>query len=291
VFLLAFLGLNIVAGVAYVAFRLLTGSDLLDDAGASVRIPETHLIVLLLVIEPLTVGLVVLLRRFLDGESVASLGLSRAGPWARRLLAGMLHATVVMAVIGAAVATTSEGVAWTREPAASLAVRLALYAVLFAAVGFTEEFVMRGYVLRNLLLDVNRTAAVVLSAAFFAALHAANPGAEPLALVNVFLVGAYLALVAVRDGSIWYPIGFHFAWNLLLGFALSMPVSGVEVRGAVIIERDGGSSVFSGGAFGPEGSLVCSLLLLGLVALALRREAAERNAAGASGGSREGGVP
>jgi hypothetical protein len=203
----------------------------------------------------------------------------------------MLHATVVMAVIGAAVATTSEGVAWTREPAASLAVRLALYAVLFAAVGFTEEFVMRGYVLRNLLLDVNRTAAVVLSAAFFAALHAANPGAEPLALVNVFLVGAYLALVAVRDGSIWYPIGFHFAWNLLLGFALSMPVSGVEVRGAVIIERDGGSSVFSGGAFGPEGSLVCSLLLLGLVALALRREAAERNAAGASGGSREGGVP
>jgi membrane protease YdiL (CAAX protease family) len=291
VFLLAFLGLNVVAGAAYVAFRLFAGPDLMDDAGASVRIPETHLIALLLVIEPLTVGLVILLRRFLDRESVTSLGLSRTGPWARRLLTGMLHATIVMIVIGAAVAATSEDVVWTQERAVSLAARFALYAVLFAAVGFTEEFVMRGYVLRNLLLDVNRTAAVALSAAFFAVLHAANPGAEPLALANVFLVGAYLALVAVRDGSIWYPIGFHFAWNLLLGFVLSMPVSGVEVHGAVIIERDGGSSIFSGGAFGPEGSLVCSLLLLGLVALALRGEAADRAAGRASAGPPEGGAP
>jgi membrane protease YdiL (CAAX protease family) len=269
-FLLTFLGLNLLVGVAYLAIRLAAEPGLLEDPSSLAHFEESHLVALLLVLEPLTVGLVIFFRRFLDHASVESLGLARHTGWVRRAATGALHATLVMAVISAAVFATAPGIAITHEPAASFALRLLWYVALFAAVGFTEEFVVRGYVLRNLLLDVSERTAAVISALIFAVLHAANPGVEPLALLNVFLVGAYLALVTLRDGSLWYPIGFHFTWNFVLGFVLSLPVSGVPVQGTVVIERGGEPSIFSGGRFGPEGSLVCSAALLVLIAWVTR---------------------
>jgi len=269
-FLLTFLGLNILVGVGYVAIRLILEPGLLADPAGLTRIRETDLVALLLVIEPLTVLLVVFFRRVVDHAPVRTLGVAIGPGWVRRAATGALHATGVMAVLAAVIFASAPEISWTREPAGIFLVRLVSFLALFAAVGFTEEIVMRGYILRNLLLDMNARAAVALSAFIFAIFHAANPGFEPLAMANIFLVGVYLALVALKEGSLWYPIGFHFAWNFLLGFVLSLPVSGVPVEGAVVIERDGSPSIFSGGNFGPEASVVCSALLIFLVLRALR---------------------
>jgi membrane protease YdiL (CAAX protease family) len=138
--------------------------------------------------------------------------------------------------------------------------QFALHVAAFILVALNEEAAIRGYVFRNLLLAVKPVVAVGISSVLFAALHLFNPNMTPLAFVNLLLAGAFLAFSILRWGSLWYALGFHFLWNLHLGVFLSLPVSGVPVPGLLDVPTPQ-AAWLTGGHFGPEGSLVTTLLL------------------------------
>ncbi len=111
-------------------------------------------------------------------------------------------------------------------------------------------------------------------AAAFAALHAGNPHVTPLALVNIGLAGAVLGWLFWSGGGLAGAWTFHALWNWGLS-ALGLPVSGMALGMPLVATGfDGaGRPLLSGGAFGPEGSLVSTAALAALLAALVLRSA------------------
>ncbi len=100
-----------------------------------------------------------------------------------------------------------------------------------------EEVIFRGYVLRNLTQWGGLGAAVAGSAVLFAVVHGSNPGAGPLAILSIAVIGIFLALLRARS-SFWTVVGFHGMWNAGL-MLLSLPCSGIVFGGLVSVELTG----------------------------------------------------
>lgn len=127
----------------------------------------------------------------------------------------------------------------------------------FLIISIAEEMFFRGYVLRNLLLSLNKNLALTISAIFFTLLHVLNPNINLVSLFNIFLAGILLGISYVYTKNLWFPIGLHFSWNLsqsLLGFNVSGQdaYSIIEVN---ILEKN----ILNGGEFGLEGSILSTI--------------------------------
>jgi len=100
-------------------------------------------------------------------------------------------------------------------------------------------------------------------------MHISNPGITVLALINTMLFGMLFAYAYVRTGSLWAPIGMHFGWNLTLElFGVNLSGFTMSVTGFTLRWRTG--DLWSGGAYGPEGSLVTTLVVIVLFVVLAR---------------------
>jgi membrane protease YdiL (CAAX protease family) len=203
-------------------------------------------------------------RRFLDGQSLRSLGLQRAQGWVRQIVAGLLLGTVLMGLIFLVEWVlgwlTVEGFSWQVQPFASLLAGLFAYLLINVAVALYEELAFRGYILQNLRADWGVVAAMLVSSLFFGVFHGLNPNVTWLAVLNIFLAGVVLAACYLFTRSLWLPMAFHFSWNFVQGPILSFPLSGLTTTG-LLVTRIEGNNLLTGGAFGPEGGLLSTVVL------------------------------
>lgn len=135
--------------------------------------------------------------------------------------------------------------------------------LLYIAVGFAEELFFRGYCLNTLLQIGNQRMAIIGSSLIFTLAHFGNPNLTVVGLINIFIVGALLAFMFFKTGNLWMPIGFHIAWNYFQGDVFGFPVSGTVPHGIYNIAGMRGA-FWSGGAFGPEGGLLATALIVAL---------------------------
>ena len=84
----------------------------------------------------------------------------------------------------------------------------ALIAVVAVGAPLVEEFVYRGVILQSLEGRFNDTIALVVSAAFFGAIHL-----QPVEFPGLFLIGIVFGLCWQRSGRIACPILAHLAFN------------------------------------------------------------------------------
>jgi len=137
--------------------------------------------------------------------------------------------------------------------------------LLFLIVSLTEEILFRGYVLRCLMESMNKFAALLVSAILFALLHAANPNLSLVGNINLFLAGILLGLPYIYTKNLMFPIALHFSWNFfqsLFGFN----VSGVDSYSLIVFETPK-KTIFNGGDFGFEGSLLAIIFQILLIFL------------------------
>ncbi|MGM0214609.1 lysostaphin resistance A-like protein [Enterococcus sp. AZ109] len=132
--------------------------------------------------------------------------------------------------------------------------------ILFIAVGFTEEFLCRGFLLHRF-LRFGPFKALAFAAAIFSLLHLANPGVTVLSLVNIFLAGIFIGSTMFATNSIYTAVGVHITWNWVQGAIMGIPVSGSKGSGYFITRIVGDNAVITGGAFGAEGSIYCTIFL------------------------------
>jgi membrane protease YdiL (CAAX protease family) len=214
----------------------------------------------LVLILPLTY----LFRRFLDGQTLLSLGLSRTARCQREVVAGLLLGTLLIALVfaveGALGWLTVEGFRWQVQSPLPLLMSLLVYVLLMVAVAFYEELAYRGYILQNLNADWPVAVAVLSSSVVFGLFHGLNPNVTWLALINVSLAGVVLAACYLLTRSLWLPMAFHFSWNVSQGAIFSYPVSGLQAQG-LLLTTVGGNPLITGGAFGPEGGLLATAVL------------------------------
>jgi uncharacterized protein len=137
-----------------------------------------------------------------------------------------------------------------------------LYYIL---VGVEEELFVRGYLIQNLaeglhLPQISSKSAVLfayaLTSLFFGFLHANNLNATLASSLNLVLMGLFLGLGFILTGELAIPIGLHIAWNFTQGHVFGFPVSGSNDHLSLIATQQGGPTVWTGGAFGPEGGLI-----------------------------------
>ncbi len=133
--------------------------------------------------------------------------------------------------------------------------------ILLAAGAAGEELFFRGYGFQLLLANLGPYATILPVGVIFALLHGSNPAVNWFALANTAGFGILFGYAYLRSRDLWLPIGLHFGWNFtlpLFGVNLSglrMKVTGYEMAWTA-------GDLWSGGAYGPEASLLTSFALV-----------------------------
>jgi CAAX protease family protein len=142
-----------------------------------------------------------------------------------------------------------------------------VYAAIFALLAMREEFLYRGYGLFTLTAATAFWPAAVASTVWFAWTHAGNANESPIGLANVAIFGLLACFTLRRTGSLWMAIGFHATWDWGQTYLFGVGDSGhPPAPGHLLTSLVPGTAPawLSGGAVGPEGSLLCTGLLAAL---------------------------
>jgi uncharacterized protein len=212
----------------------------------------------------------------LEGRSFAAYGL----PWNQAFRSRFWQGAVVgigslAALVFALTAVGALQLTPPSQPGPLVLLIGAGYLALFVILGFREEFLYRGYGLSTLGGQIGFWPAAVITSVWFLATHAGNTGETALGLIAVGLFGVLACIVLQRTGNLWLPIGFHAAWNWGQTFLFGVGDSGhAPAPGhffTATVSRNA-PAWLSGGATGPEGSVLCLALFATLaVAFVLGR--------------------
>lgn len=137
-----------------------------------------------------------------------------------------------------------------------------VYALVFILVALREEFRARGYALFTLSAGIGFWPAAILSAAFFGYSHHGNSGEDWIGLFNAGVFGLLACFLLRRTGNLWMPIGFHMAFDWGETYFYGVPDSGQTLPGHLLNSSSSGAAWLSGGTVGPEGSVLCTLLIV-----------------------------
>lgn len=193
--------------------------------------------------------------RVVERRPVAELAPSgAAGELLRGFALGAALFAATMAILYlAGVATITRGDGW-----GALAAGLGLA----VAAALVEETLMRAIFFRLVEDSLGSVIALVSSAALFGFLHAFNPGATLISTIAIALeAGVLLAASYMVTRRLWMAIGLHTAWNFTEGGVFGASVSGTDAHG-LLSSHFSGRPILSGGAFGPEASVVAVVVCL-----------------------------
>ena len=257
----------------------------------------------------LPVGL--LLRRVLRPLVPRPSSVARLPP--HSLIEGALIAVGVLAatVIPAAVAGGfRDGPGWQSFASSGDPVGLGLTWLFFAVQALLEELVFRGIAMTLVAATAFAIVRLVLRrwgadtpagplqwtwlvtgllvnlfvSALFGLVHADNPNATPVAVLNVVLISLVLGQLVWTRASILGAWALHWVWNASV-VTLGLPISGLRFAPpvpalAVTGARDG---LLTGGQFGPEGALPCTVALVVTLGVLVWRSVLDVGAAVSSG--------
>nr|WP_315158188.1 type II CAAX endopeptidase family protein [uncultured Flavobacterium sp.] len=130
--------------------------------------------------------------------------------------------------------------------------------LLFIFVAISEEILVRGYILKNLLASFNSYIALFISAVIFSLLHVGNPNVDLFSLMQLFVAGILLGIPYIITRKLWFSIATHFSWNFFQGTIFGFNVSGIKQYSIIEIKFHT-ATIWNGGDFGFEGSLLCLL--------------------------------
>ena len=107
-----------------------------------------------------------------------------------------------------------------------------------------------------------------VTSTLFGFVHTGNGGENWIGIFAAAVIG-FIFCVSIRlTGSAWWAIGCHAAWDWSESYFYGTADSGMVAQGHYLSTSPAGNVLWSGGADGPEGSLlVLGVLLLLLVAL------------------------
>lgn len=212
--------------------------------------------------------------RFLEGLPWSSLGLTFHAGWLRDLLIGFAVGFAALAVtVGVAAAAGGLRFSFSESGTILPMARslIGLSALLFVA-ALAEEAMFRGYPLQTFTRARLPWVGVLVTLVFFGYVHLSNPNVTPgMTFTNTALAGLWLAVGYLRTRSLWFPLGLHWSWNWALGWFFGLPVSGMVVTSHPLLKgNDLGPIWLTGGSYGVEGGVACTVVLVAFTIITLR---------------------
>lgn len=194
-------------------------------------------------------------RKYIDKQSILSLGFVWKG-FKNHALTG-LFGGIAMLSFGTIFLIILKYLSFTNFEFNWLA--LLNGAMMMVLIAFYEELIFRGYILNNLMQDINKWWALAISAFIFMCVHLGNPGMDFLSSVEIFIAGIALGINYIYTKNLWFGFGLHFSWNFLQGPILGYQVSGINLP-STLHQSLTGPTFITGGAFGFEGSALCFIV-------------------------------
>lgn len=203
--------------------------------------------------------------RFVERRPFSTIGLT-APRGAARFGGGLLVGAGMMCATVAGIWLTGVLTAGAVAPAFASASSIASITLLlgaFAVQSSAEEILFRGWMLSAVAAKFGTIAAVIVSSAVFTLLHFERQ-ASWLFFFNVVLFALFACSWSLRTGNIWGVMGWHTAWNWLLGVGFGLRVTGLDTHMPALLVKltPAGPVWLTGGAEGSEGSIFCTAILL-----------------------------
>ena len=220
--------------------------------------------------------------RGVERRPLDTIGLTGAGAMRRFVHGHLIGVGSVLLVVGA-IAVLGGYQASGVLPALSSAGALGGALLLlfgFALQSSVEEIVFRGWMLSAIARKLNVPIAVLLTSLLFGLLH--HSPDNPLAFVGTFMFSVFACCWALHAGHVWGVMGWHAGWNWLLCTGFELPLSGTNPIEPALITRlvDQGPKLLTGGAYGPEASVVtiAALVVASAALIAWHRKPASASA-------------
>jgi len=247
------LGLPLVALQQWIPMPRLLGQRLLQ------ALPETVMALLISW----------LLLRYAHKASLSELGLGwRPGAW-KEVLLGALGGMLALLLAVLPLLALGLGQFEASESKIRGPFGLVVLLGLIALAAFSEELILRGYAFQTLAYPLHMMGAVILTSGAFAALHWNNRGANEFTVANTFLAGCVLGMMLAWRRSLWPVAAAHFGWNLAT-ILLGLNVSGIVIPLVPFRIAWRIDTTWTGGAYGPEGGVPCTIVLSLLLLILIR---------------------
>jgi membrane protease YdiL (CAAX protease family) len=137
----------------------------------------------------------------------------------------------------------------------------AFWGMFFLLVGFFEDFLFRGYSQFTLTRAIGFWPAALFLSCLFGWTHRGNQGEQWMGLLAAAAIGLFFCLTLRRTGNLWFAVGFHAAWDWGETFVYSVPDSGTLFPGHLLKSSFHGPRWLTGGSVGPEGSMLCFVVI------------------------------
>lgn len=198
----------------------------------------------------------------IENRSFTQYGLPSRGAFGKRFwqgaILGFSTLSLLMGGIGALHGFELGG--WAASSGEALRNGL-LYLAAFLLVGVFEEFSFRGYLQATLSQAIGFWPAATVLSIVFGASHAQNLGESKLGALMAVGYGLFGAFCLQRTGNLWFIIGEHATWDWGETYFYSVPNSGVTAAGHLLNSSFHGPVWLTGGAAGPEGSVLVFAIL------------------------------
>jgi len=149
-----------------------------------------------------------------------------------------------------------------------------VWALAFLAVGFSEEFLFRGYAQTTLGQAIGFWPTAAILSSIFGLVHLIfKPQEGWIDPISVSLYGLFWCLTLRRTGSLWFAVGFHAASDYADMVVFAEPNTGNNgkpVAGHLLDVRFHGPDWLTGGPRGTEASVLVFVVLAALFYLFTR---------------------
>lgn len=138
-----------------------------------------------------------------------------------------------------------------------------------------EEMIFRGVIMGTLEQRIGRLNAVLLPSVLFAAVHMVGSSFDIIStlqlLVSGSMAGVMFSLIAIESGSVWCSAIVHGIWNVVMagGILHIGKQADPQVLYNLVLNTD--ETLWTGGEFGAEASLIAMAVYLLVIGLALYR--------------------
>lgn len=161
----------------------------------------------------------------------------------------------------------------------STVIAIVLSVIGFIIQGIFNTLFFKSYALNTLSKHLKLVPAVLISSALFSLSYLITMEFSILPLFNLFLLGILTSCVVLLTDNIWIAAALHSGWNIAQGTICGFNVTGNETETSLMFFKGVRSEIISGGAFGPDGGLIvtCILLIATIIAMWLMIRKSEEN--------------
>lgn len=222
----------------------------------------------------------ILYCKFIENRDVESMGIVKANI-VKSYFLGTGIAMMLLSIIFT-LCLISGSIFYNGENNDISVILILLYLGGFGIQGAMEEVMCRGFLMNSLRCKVSIQIAILISSFMFTFPHLSTLFqfsilVRIIGIVNLLLFSIMVSLLMIKYNNIWVSCAVHSVWNFVLTIIIGINVSGSNKTSSVFnFNVNKSIELLSGGQYGFEAGLICTVVLSLFIIMLLRKGKGER---------------